>query len=308
MSRILVTGGAGFIGSNLVDALIEQGHEVSILDNFSSGKWENINPKAAVVQADICNLEAITPVFKDIEYVFHTAAMARIQPSIIDPIETIKNNILGTTNVLLAARDAKVKKVIYSASSSYYGDQDKSPLTEDMVGVTKNPYSLAKHVGEELCRIFRELYGLDTVSLRYFNVYGKRQLDEGAYCTVIGIFLRQVKNREPITIVGDGEIRRDMTNVDDVVRANILAMEKETYGKVINIGTGTNYSINEAADFILRRTLDLGLEDALKWGHAVYIPARPGESRETLADITKAREILGWEPLVSFKEGIKALI
>ena len=287
--KILVTGGAGFIGSHLVDALIELGHEVIVIDNLSTGKVENINPKANFFKLDICNFEHIRYLFKGVDYVFHLAAMARIQPSIVDPSETMLNNVMGTTNVLIAARDAKVKKVIYSASSSSYGDQKVYPLTEDMKGDFKSPYSLSKYVGEELCQMFSKLYGLDTVSLRYFNVYGKRQLTEGAYATVLGIFMKQVKGGEPMTIVGDGEIRRDFTHVSDVVHANLLAMEKGT--GVINIGTGVNYSVNEVAKLV--------------GGDWVYIPARPGESRITLADNSKARLLLDWKPTISFEEGIK---
>ncbi len=305
MSKIIVTGGAGFIGSHVTDLLIEAGHEVHILDNMSSGKKENINKKAIFHKVDICKLEKIVPFFVGIDYVFHLAAMARIQPSIIDPITTLQNNILGTTNVLIAARNAKIKKVIYSASSSYYGDQEVYPLKEEMRGNFKNPYSFSKYAGEELCKLFTDLYGLQTVCLRYFNVYGPRQLVEGAYSTVIGIFIRQIKTGEPVTIVGDGTIQRDFTNVKDVARANVLAMERGS--GVINIGCGENYSINEVAHIILTEFAGISLEIALKDGKAVYIPARPGESKITLADNTKARMILGWIPSVSFKEGIKQL-
>lgn len=304
--KILITGGAGFIGSNLVEAL--KGHEVFVLDNFSTGKRENI-PNTTIYEADICDLETIKPFFEGIDYVFHMAAMARIQPSIINPEESIRNNVMGTTNVLIAARDAGVKRVIYSASSSFYGDQETYPLTEDMRSNLKNPYSLSKYFGEELCQLFSQLYDLDTACLRYFNVYGKNQLTEGAYSTVVGIFLRQIENLEPITIVGDGEIRRDFTNVSDVVQANILAMEHKgpLKGEIFNIGKGHNYSINEIADIILKEKSGITLEYALFNGEAIHIPARPGESRITLADNNKARTILGWNPLVDFKEGIKNL-
>lgn len=287
--KVAVTGAAGFIGSHIVDALIELGHEVIIIDNLSTGKKENINPKATFYNLDIRNFEDIKPLFKDVDYVFHLAAMARIQPSILNPAETMLNNVMGTTNVLIASRDAKVKKVIYSASSSSYGDQKVYPLKEDMKGNFKSPYSLSKYVGEELCQMFSKLYNLDTVCLRYFNVYGKRQLTEGAYATVLGIFMQQVKNGEPMTIVGDGEIRRDFTHVSDVVSANLLAMEKGT--GVINIGTGVNYSVNEVAELV--------------GGKSIHIPARQGESLITLADNSKAYAVLGWKPTISFEEGIK---
>ncbi len=305
MSKIIVTGGAGFIGSHMTDLLISKGHEVVILDNLSSGKKSNINKKAKFHKVDILNLKKIKPLFKGVDYVFHMAAMARIQPSIIDPAQSIENNILGTTNVLIAARDAKVKKVIYSASSSFYGDQKYYPLYEEMIGDFKNPYSLSKYVGEELCKLFTRLYGLKTVSLRYFNVYGKRQLTEGAYSTVVGIFLRQIRDNEPITIVGNGSIRRDFTHVSDIVRANFLAMKKGNGS--INLGTGTNYSINRIGDILLKEFLGISLKEALKIKKAIYIPKRPGESKITIANNDKAKNILDWHPSVIFDEGIKEL-
>jgi len=242
-TKVLVTGGAGFIGSHLVDALIERGFDVIVIDNLSTGKKENLNPKAKFYKADIRDLEKIKPLFKKVSYVFHLAAQPRIQPSIINPAESHSNNVVGTLNVLIAARDAKVKKFIYSASSSAYGDQEKLPLREDMSPRPKSPYSLFKLIGEQYCKLFTEIYDLPTVCLRYFNVYGPRQSCEGAYATVIGIFLRQAKAGEPLTIVGDGNQTRDFTNVMDVVKANILAMESSRVGQgeVINIGTGKNY-------------------------------------------------------------------
>jgi nucleoside-diphosphate-sugar epimerase len=307
--KILVTGGAGFIGSHTVDALLEAGHEVLIIDNLSSGKKSNINAKAHFFNADICDLEKIKPIFKGVKCVFHLAALARIQPSIVDPAQTIKNNVLGTTNVLIAARDAGVKRVIYSASSSSYGDQVFLPLKEDMCGNFKNPYSLSKYVGEELCKIFSNLYNLDTVCLRYFNVYGPRQLITGAYATVIGIFINQIENEIPLTIVGDGSIKRDFTNIADVVRANLLAMksEKKFKGEIINIGTGVNYSINDVANILFEEKAGISLENALKSNKAIHIDPRPGENKIILADNSKAHFLLGWKPEINFKAGIKQL-
>lgn len=324
-NKVLVTGGAGFIGSNLVNALISEGYQVIVMDNLTTGKKSQVNKKAKFIKVDIRNLKKLKPYFKDVNWVFHLAARARIQPSIKNPSSTFDHNITGTLNILLAARDAGVKRVIYSASSSSYGDQDTLPLHEEMSPHFKNPYSLSKYVGEELCRLFSNLYGLETVSLRYFNVYGPRQLLTGAYATVVGIFLKQMRSNKPLTIVGDGNIQRDFTHVSDVVKANMLAARSSNVGKgeVINIGTGHNYSINEVAAMIL--SLDnkptvpqarvVGgndryqtvLASALTDKKAVYIPARPGETRRTLANNSKARDLLGWKPLVSLEEGLSML-
>ncbi len=293
--RVLVTGGAGFIGSNLVDKLVEDNHQVVIIDNLSTGREEHINPQAEFHKLDIRNLAEIKPLFEGIDIVFHLAAQPRIQPSIIDPIESHSNNVVGTINVLLASRDAKVKKFIYSASSSAYGDQKILPLKEDMPTCPKSPYSLFKLIGEYYCKLFYELYGLSTVSLRYFNVYGPRQSCEGAYATVIGIFLRQVKAGEPRTMGGDGTQTRDFTHVRDIVNAITLVMKsnKVGNGEVINIGSGKNYSVNEIARLISDKI--------------IYTPPRPAEVQDTLADNSLAKKLLGWQPEVSIKEGIEEL-
>ena len=336
-NKIIVTGGAGFIGSNLVDALIKEGHSVTVIDNLFTGKKSQVNKKAKFIKQDICNLKKIKPYFRGADYVFHLAAIARIQPSIINPAPTMQDNVMGTLNVLLAARDAKVKRVVYSASSSSYGDQDTLPLHEEMTPRFKSPYSLSKYVGEELCRLFSNLYNLETVSLRYFNVYGPRQLLTGAYATVVGVFLKQFRLGKPLTIVGDGNIQRDFTHVFDVVKANILASQSKKVGKgeVINIGTGKNYSINEVAAMILSLgspRLSSGeagnkpvfpqarlavsgsdqpqtvLASAIQNNRATYIPARPGETRKTLANNSKARDLLGWKPAVSLEDGLTQLM
>ena len=291
----LVTGGAGFIGSNLTERLINDGHKVTIIDNLSTGFRENLHKDAEFFELDISNLESIKQVFNGIDVLFHIAAIPRIGRSIEDPAETFRSNVTGTLNVLLAARDAGVKKVVYSASSSVYGRQDKLPLTEDMPAQPLNPYALSKYIGKELCWEFTDLYGLDTISLRYFNVYGPRMNAEGEYATVIGKFLRMKAEGVPLTIVGDGKQTRDFTHVSDVVEANILASQVEKGGgDFMNIGAGENHSVQEIADII--------------GGEHVYIPQRPGEARDTLADISKARRILGWEPKVKLSEGINQLI
>ena len=295
MSRILVTGGAGFIGSNLVDQLINLNHEVLVIDNLSTGKVEYLNEKAKFANISIDDNRKLKISFKNFrpEYVFHLAALPRIQPSIKEPIPSHKVNVNGTLNILELSRHYNVKRVIYSASSSAYGDQEEMPLTEEMKPMPKNPYALQKYIGEQYCQLYSHLYNLSTVCLRYFNVYGKRQSFEGAYATVIGIFLRQKEAGESLTVVGDGLQRRDFTHVSEVAEANLKAMESDKVGsgEVINIGTGSNVSV-------------LGLADMIG-GKVVHIPERPGESRETKADNNKANELLDWHPSIHIKEGLK---
>lgn len=287
--KCLVTGGAGFIGSNLVDELIKMGHQVTIIDNLSTGKRENLNPKARFKKLDIRDLKKIGPWFKGVDWVFHLAAFPRVQPSIEDPVMANDINLNGTLNVLVAARDAKVKKFIYSASSSAYGNPKKTPLKENMPASPLSPYGVQKYVGELYCRLFSEIYGLPTVSLRYFNVYGRRQATEGAYCLVMGIFIRRRLAGQPMTIAGDGRQRRDYTNVDDVVRANILAAQSKKVGRgeVINIGRGSNYSVNDLAKMI--------------GGSVVHLPPRI-EPRVTLADNSLAKKLIGWRPKIDLPQ------
>lgn len=292
--KLLVTGGAGFIGSNLVDELIRQGHQVLVIDNLSLGNKKYVNSKAKFYKKDVRDYKSIAPLFKGIDCVFHLAAQPRIQPSIINPAESFDNNVHGTFNVFLAAKENKVKKVVYSASSSAYGDQKKLPLTEEMIPDCKSPYALFKYMGEEMAHLFFKLYGLPVVCLRYFNVYGERQSNEGAYCTVIGIFLRQKRDNHPLTIVGNGYQRRDFTYVGDVARANILAMKsKKAVGHLINIGSGKNYSVNEVAKMIDPKH--------------VFIPPRLGETKVTLADISKAKKLLGWQPKIQLADWLKGV-
>lgn len=289
MAKCIVVGGVGFIGSNMVDALIERGDEVIIIDNLATGKREHINPQADFQELDIRDFEGIKPVFIGSDYVFHFAALPRVQESILNPLESNSVNLNGTLNVLEAARQAKVKKVVYSASSSAYGDQSKMPLTEDMPVNPLSPYALQKYTGELYCQMYNKLYGLPAVCLRYFNVYGPRQVLEGAYALVMGIFVRQRLAGEPMTITNDGEQRRDFTSVVDVVRANLLASQSSKVGRgdVINIGRGNNYSVNELAQMI--------------GGPTKFVGERI-EPKETLADNSKARELLGWGPTVELPE------
>lgn len=261
---------------------------------MSGGKKDNINPKCLFFKKDICNYKSIEPHFKGIDYVFHLAALPRVQYSIENPIETNQTNVAGTINVLRASHRAGVKRVIYSASSSAYGDQKKMPLKETMEVRPQSPYGLQKYISELYCRLWSEVYGLPTTSLRYFNVYGPRNNTDGAYALVIAKFLRQRKIAKPLTITGDGEQTRDFTSVHDVVRANILAMNSSKVGKgeVINIGAGKNQSINKIAKLI--------------GGPIKYIPAR-FEPHDTLADNSLAKKLLGWKPSVSIEEGITEL-
>ncbi|OGH74336.1 MAG: hypothetical protein A3G00_02690 [Candidatus Magasanikbacteria bacterium RIFCSPLOWO2_12_FULL_43_12] len=296
MAKYLVTGGAGFIGTNLIKQLLADGHRVVVLDNFSSGRFsDRIQSGAEYVEGDVRNMADLEKVLKGVDGVFHAAAVARMPYSVEHPQETNEVNVNGTLNVLVAARDAGVKRVVYSASSSAYGDQDISPLVETMKPRPMSPYGLQKLIGEEYCRLFHELYGLETVSLRYFNVYGPHVDPNGAYALVIGKFLKQRKENQPLTICGDGEYYRDYTHVADVVRANIMAMQsaKAGRGEVINIGNRAPHSVNELAGLI--------------GGETVGIPSRPGDPRKTEADITKAKQLLDWEPKISFEDGIKEL-
>lgn len=297
MKKFVVTGGAGFIGSHIMDMLVERGDEVHVIDNFLTGKRERLNQKAVLHEEDIRNFEALAPIFKGSAGIFHTAAQPRMQYSIQQPQLTNDINITGTLNVLLAARDVGVKRVVYSASSSAYGPRHPMPLHEDLPPEPIIPYAIQKRVGEQYCIMCSKFYGLETVSLRYFNVYGPRQTTEsdGPYATVIGIFLEQRKNNRPMSVVPDGNQKRDFTHVADVARANMLAMESDKVGKgeIINIGTGTNYSVLEIADLI--------------GGEWKFIEPRQGEVKETLADNRKAKELLAWSPEISFVEGIGEL-
>jgi len=294
--KSIVTGGAGFIGSHMVDALVARGDEVHIIDNFSTGKREHVNPAATLHEKDIREFDAIAPIFAGASLVFHCAALARVQPSIKDPRTSHDVNSKGTINILVAVRDAGVKRVVYSASSSVYGNQDALPLHEEMEARPMSPYALQKYTGELSCRLFSQIYGIETVSLRYFNVYGSRQTTEtdGAYATVNGIFLGQRASGRALTVVPDGTQSRDFTHVVDVVRANLLAAESSHVGEgeVINIGTGKSYTMNEVA--------------AMIGGPTTWLEPRI-EPKATLADIRKAKALLGWEPAVDFQDGIVEL-
>lgn len=295
MEKTVVTGGAGFIGSHIVDALVARGDEVHVVDNYAGGKRaDRINPKATYHELDIRNFDALAPVVKGADYVFHEAALPRVQFSIDQPIETFSVNVDGTISVLKAAHEGGVKRFVYAASSSAYGDQDRLPLSEDMPSMPKSPYGLQKYIGELSCKLWNEVYGLSTVSLRYFNAYGPKFDPEGAYALVIGKFLKQRLEGAPLTITGDGTQTRDFTHVDDIVRANLLAATSPKVGKgeVINIGAGRNISVNDLA--------------ALIGGEIVHVEPRL-EPHDTRADNSRAKELLDWEPTVALEDGIAAL-
>lgn len=292
---VVVTGGAGFIGSHLTEALLARGLRVRVLDNFATGRRDYVPAAADLIEADICDADTLAGVFARVDSVFHVAARPRVMYSIEHPVEAHRVNVIGTLNVLMAARDAGVRRFIYSGSSSVYGDQAKLPLRESMAANPLNPYALQKYTSEQYVRLFHRLYRMETLTLRYFNVYGPRMAVTGAYVTVIGVFLDQRARDEPLTIHGDGLQTRDFTHVRDVVRANLLAMEAATAdGRALNIGRGRNLSVRQIA--------------ALIGGPTVYQAGRAGDARDTLADISQARAILGWEPEVSLEDGINELM
>ena len=292
--KCLVTGGAGFIGSNLVNRLIDDGHDVSIIDNLSTGKKENINPKAVFHNIDICemHIKGLCSMFEGVDVVFHTAAKARVQPSIDNPIDFNNVNVGGTLNILQACVDYGVIRFIYSSSSSVYGNVEQLPTPEEHKLNPMSPYALQKLIGEQYCKLYSELHGLETACLRYFNVYGDGMSLEGAYKLVIPIFTGQRLNGEPMTVRGDGENRRDFTYVGDVVDANVRCMDYplELNGDIFNIGNGDNRSVNQLADMI--------------GGDKVYVEPVI-EPKETLANNNKAKTILGWKTTMKIEDWIK---
>ena len=292
--KCLVTGGAGFIGSNLVDKLISLDYDVIVIDNESAEENEQFywNQNAINYKYDICNYNKIRPLFHGVDYVFHLAAQSRIQPSIINPNITFKVNCEGTLNVLNAAKENNISKIIYSSTSSYYGLKNASPSKENMSRDCLNPYSYTKAFGEDLCKMYYQLYDMDIFVLRYFNVYGERQPTKGQYAPVIGIFHKQYKNNQKMTIVGDGMQRRDYTHVQDIVSANIKIINSNLNRfETFNVGTGINYSVLEIAEMF--------------GGPYKFIPERDGEARETLADISYIKKKLSWVPSIMIKDWIK---
>ena len=296
MSKCLVTGGCGFIGSNIVDRLISDGHEVIVLDNKSADNAKFfVNEKAQYACQDISNYQLTNTFYAGVDYVFHLAAESRIGPSIDNPLDTVQKNCLGTATVLQCARKWEVKKVMYSSTSSGYGN-NPHPNVETQPDDCLNPYSVTKIAGEKLCKMYTDLFGMKTVTFRYFNVYGDRAPRTGQYSPVIGIFFRQRDAGEDLTIVGDGEQRRDFVHVSDVVSANLAAafndVDDEHYGQVYNVGSGKNYSVNEIASWISDKQ--------------VHLPERVGEVRVSLANIEKIKNVFGWEPKVDLEEWVRS--
>ena len=311
MPNYLVTGGAGFIGSHIVEALINRKKErktsptgVRVLDNCATGKMMNLSgclDYIEFIHGDIRELSVVREAVKNIDYVLHQAALPSVPRSIKDPIATHEVNATGTLNVLVAARDANVKRVIYASSSSVYGDTPILPKREDMPANPISPYAIAKYAGEQYCKAFFQLYGLETIALRYFNVFGPRQDPNSQYAAVIPKFIGAYLNGESPTIHGDGEQSRDFTYVENVVQANLLACRaKDAAGQVFNIACGRRTTINDLAKEI--KSL---LESPVEF---IYGPPREGEVRHSLADIQKAREFLGYESKVFLEEGLQKMI
>jgi len=301
--KVIVTGGAGFIGSHLAQELARE-NEVTILDDFSSGKAENISefcdmPNVRVVEGSILNLPLLHQLFDGVDYVFHLAADPNVAQSIQKPLKTNEVNITGTLNVLLAARDREVKKVVYASSSAIYGDAP-TPNVETMFANPTSPYALTKLVGEHYCRVFTRIYNLPTVSLRYFNVYGPRQDSNSDYAAVIPKFIHRILTNEPPIIYGDGEQTRDFIFVADVVRANILAAEQDVAGEAINIGCGQSASINQLADKLI-----MVLGKKLK---PVYTEPQPGDIKYSAADVSRSSKLLGFKPEYSLQKGLPGTI
>jgi UDP-glucose 4-epimerase len=299
--RILVTGGGGFIGSNLVERLLRDGHDVRVIDNFATGRRENLLPfvpDAELVEGDVRSYERVHKAMEDCEVVLHQAALPSVPRSIQDPLTSDAVNVTGTLNVLLTARDAGVRRVVFASSSSAYGSNPTLPKSEDLVPSPISPYAVAKLAGEHYCRAFTDVYGLETVALRYFNVFGPRQDPLSQYSAVVPKFITAVLNGSSPLVHGDGSQSRDFTYIDNVVEANLLAMDAgpEAVGEVFNIACGTQVSLNELLDLIGQVT---GREVAAEYGSA-----RPGDVLHSSADISKAQGLLGYVPHVGLQEGL----
>lgn len=292
--KVIVTGGAGFIGSHIVDALIEAGADVHIVDNLSYGNKANCNTRATLHEIDVRDFPHLQEVVRGAAVVFHLAAVASVPYSIEFPSETQDIHVTGTLNILRCAKEFGVTRVVFSSSSAVYGDQDNEAISEDTPVAPKSPYGLQKYFGERLCTLWSDIYGLSTVSLRYFNVYGVRQNPDGPYAGVIGKFMKSKKEKTPLTITGDGKQTRDFVAVEDVVRANLLAATSSQVGKgeVVNIGTGEDVSINAIANSI--------------GGEIKYVTSRL-ESKHSRAIVTKAQSLLGWSSEISLSEGLTKL-
>ena len=302
--KMLVTGGAGFIGSHLAERLVREGNDVRVLDNLATGHRRNIAPLAEeleLVEGDIQSYERVNNAVRECELVFHIAALPSVPRSVQDPLTSNATNVIGTLNVLLAARDAGVRRVVFASSSSVYGRNSALPTREDLAPLPISPYAVAKLAGEGYCRSFADVYGLETVCLRYFNVFGPRQDPLSQYSAVIPSFIAALLENRPPTIFGDGEQSRDFTYVENVVEANLLAARSANgVGETFNVACGERVTLNRLLDE-LRAQLDTNTE-------ARYEPGRPGEVRHSLADISRAAATLDYRPVVLFSEGIKRTV
>ena len=312
--KILVTGGAGFIGSNLCETLLENGNRVRCLDNFATGKRENIHPfmdhpNFEFIEGDIRNLADCQKACEGINYVLHQAALGSVPRSINDPITSNEVNVSGFLNMLVAARDAKVQRFIYAASSSTYGDSKELPKVEDVIGKPLSPYAITKYVNELYADVFSKTYGLETIGLRYFNVFGRRQDPAGAYAAVIPKFVMQLMKHEGPVINGDGSFSRDFTYVDNVVQMNLLAMatnNKEALNTVYNVAFGERTTLNQLFDLL--KTYLSEYDPEIARVPAVYGPVRKGDVPHSLASIDKARELLGYQPEYGIENGLKQAV
>jgi nucleoside-diphosphate-sugar epimerase len=299
--RYLVTGGAGFIGSNTVDELVRRGHNVLVLDDLSSGKKENLSGvwgKIEILECSVTDLDRLQSACRGVDYVLHLGARTSVPRSVMDPLETNRVNVDGTLNVLVAARDAKVKRVVFAGSSAVYGETPTLPKREDMAPAPISPYGLSKLAGEMYGQVFQRCYGLEFVSLRYFNVFGPRQDPGSAYSGVLSLFNAAVLDGTQPVVYGDGEQSRDFTYVGNVVEANLLACEaKRAAGLAFNIGTGSRYTLNQ--------TLALLEKITGRPAKAKYAPPREGDIRDSQADISLAKNVLGYNPRIAFEEGLK---
>lgn len=304
MGKYLVTGGGGFIGSNIVEKLVSEGKDVRVLDNFSTGKRENLlqfKDKIEIIEGDIRSFHIVMDAVKDVDYIMHEAALPSVPRSIKDPLTTNEVNIVGTLNLLQAARDEGVKRFVFASSSSVYGDKNESPKKETMIPDPKSPYAASKIAGEYYCRIFNKLYGLPTIALRYFNVFGPRQDPNSQYSAVIPKFITAIRNGKPITVFGDGKQTRDFTYIENVVSANLLALEapESCFGRVFNIACGDSISLNEM--------IELMFENIGKKTEVIYADPRPGDVKDSLADITMISNEMGYKMLCDVKTGIRKL-
>ena len=316
MSNILVTGGAGFIGSNLTEALLDSGHSVRVLDNFATGKIENLLPllekypdSLTLQVGDIRNMEDCRKATEKIDYVFHEAALGSVPRSIKDPITSNEVNVSGFLNMLVASRDAGVKRFIYAASSSTYGDSKSLPKVEDVIGKPLSPYAITKYVNELYADVFSKTYGIETIGLRYFNVFGRRQDPNGAYAAVIPLFVKKLMAHESPVINGNGEYSRDFTYIDNVIQMNLLAMETtnpEAVNTVYNTAYGERTTLNQLVQYLKEYLSEY--DSAIADVEVKHGPNRAGDIPHSLANIDKARELLKYDPKFSMKQGLKEAV